>query len=297
MAIVKLNDVSVRYGKKIVLYDITFNFDGGVLVIIGPNGAGKTTLLNVINGLIKPFSGVCMVFDKNCESIGYNGDNRIVYILEKPPSSLKMRIRDIYDSIISYRKCDWDRFLNFMEILKLNKERMLESTFKRMSAGERMKSYIALSLSIDAKLYILDEPNSNIDPDSRPLLATILNNLKNEHKNIIVSTHLYEYIEDLADQILMLNKGRMIIHGSFNELESKFLKDSCIIKVHRDYINVLLNLLKDHDIEIKILSENMILIRKCDDNILHTILTSGIKIYGIEMHGLKMLYETLLKEA
>lgn len=297
MAIVKLNGVSAGYGRKIVLHNITFNFDGGVLVIIGPNGAGKTTLLNVINGLIKPFSGVCMVFDKNCDIISYNGDDRIVYVLEKPPSNLKMRIVDIYDFIISYRKCDWDRFLSFIEALKLNREHILKSTFKKMSAGERMKSYIALSLSIDAKLYVLDEPNANVDPDSRPLLATVLNSLKNEHKNIIVSTHLYEYIEDLADQILMLNKGRMIIYGSFNELESKFLRNSCIIKIHRDYINALLNFLKDHDIEVKVLSENMVLIRKCDDDILRTILTSGIKIYGVEMHGLKMLYETLLKEA
>ncbi len=230
MALVELEGLVVDIDGRRILDGVSFSFDGGVLVLLGPNGAGKTTLMKTLVGLVKPSGGRCLLLGRECFERRLGGFDDVVLAFSEPPL-LGDTVSSIYDELCGLRRCDWDLFRSYVARLGLDPGRVVGARFTSLSSGERMKTYLAMVLSLDARLYLLDEPNANLDAASRPLLGELLGEVSGR-ASLVVSTHIYEFIDELASHVAILKGGRLLLFGEKAELEEG-LRDTCILRVRR----------------------------------------------------------------
>jgi len=262
MGVARLVNIYAGYNKNIVLKNINMDFDGGALMVLGPNGAGKSTLINVLLGFLKPISGECFLFGRRCEDNVLNGFSDIAASSERP-SIVRGSITDFLEKVSLYRNCNWSEFYDYIDRFNLRRE-YAKKKFKDLSAGEKMKLYISAILSIDSKLYILDEPNSNLDVDSRRVLGAILLDKIKRGVNIIMTTHIYEeYINDIATHITIINKGEVIVYGRLEELIKRYADKMCLASIRMQNIDEFIDIVKRRGIEYRQIDVNTILIYDC----------------------------------
>lgn len=215
--LLEVNNISKRIKGKEILKGISFNLEKGkVLGIMGPNGQGKTTLLNVIQGFLKADNGEIKV-DGNPQSALTKND--ISFLQDVNIFNKSMKIKDaisLYvDFFYDFDKEKMDYYLDFMNLDSSSKIRDL-------SKGMMEKFNLSLALSRRAKLYMLDEPISGVDPVSREkILDAILENLS-EDSSMIITTHYIGELERIFDEVIFLGDGKIIEHGDAEELREKY---------------------------------------------------------------------------
>ena len=183
--------------------------------MLGKNGTGKSTLIKLINDLLTPTSGEILV---NGESIGINSKKIISYLPERTYLDKSMTV----DMVIEYFEDFYDNF-DSKKAKKLLKDLDLDTTQKlsNMSKGMQEKVQLVLVMSRKADLYILDEPLGGVDPATRDyILDTILINF-NEGASVIISTHLIADIERILDEVIFIDKGKIILQSDCDELRKK----------------------------------------------------------------------------
>ncbi len=260
---IELERVEAGYRPGLpVLKDITMYFDKGFLVILGPNGAGKTTLLAVVSGFLEPWRGECRVFRKKCSSLVHEGFNDLALSFEKPPY-VRAGVSHLYSSLCLVRPCDWSKFYELLEVFGLKPSIVLRRQFHKLSAGERMKTYLSIVLSLPSKLYILDEPNSNLDPESRGRLRSILAELLRRGSSFIVTTHVYEYVEDIATHIAVINKGELLFYDRVDRALKDYAEGKCIVRVRTSLLKDYLEWLRGMGYRYRVTGENLVLVESC----------------------------------
>ena len=201
------------------LTDVSLTIEGGHIIgLLGPNGSGKTTLLKLIAGLLQPTSGTIRI---QGEPVGTASKNLISYLPDHCYLNQSMKIREIIAFFQDfYRDFASERAYDMLEKLDIDPGCKL----KTLSKGTREKVQLILVMSRRAGLYILDEPIAGVDPAARDyILQTILGNY-DEHATIIISTHLISDIENILDQVIFLQNGRIHTHASVDELREQSRK-------------------------------------------------------------------------
>jgi ABC-2 type transport system ATP-binding protein len=194
---------------------------GEVFALLGPNGAGKTTTVEILEGLQDPTSGSATVLGANIKDGFKKIRNRIGVLpqefepfdLLKPPEFLK------YFGALYGKSLTEDEITNLLEIVGLNERR--KSVAMNLSGGEKRKLGIAIALVSDPELLFLDEPTTGLDPQARRSLWSLITQLKNEGKTVILTTHYLEEAEELSDRVAIMNKGKIIAMGTPRELMVK----------------------------------------------------------------------------
>jgi len=216
MELVKCIDVNKKIGKKEILKDINLTVPRGKIIgLLGKNGTGKSTLIKLINDLLLPTSGEILV---NGEKIGINSKKIISYLPERTYLDKSMTV----NKVIEYFEDFYDNF-DSEKAKKLLKDLDLDTTQKlsKMSKGMQEKVQLVLVMSRKADLYILDEPLGGVDPATRDyILDTILTNF-NEGASVIISTHLIADIERILDEVIFIDKGKIILQSDSDELRKK----------------------------------------------------------------------------
>jgi len=216
MDILTIKNLNKSYGETKVLKNINLNIKSGKIVgLLGKNGTGKSTLIKLINDLLTPDSGTILV---NGESVGVNTKKIISYLPERTYLDKAMSINEV---LIFFQEF-YDNF-NIEKAKKLLKDLNLNESMKisKMSKGMQEKLQLILVMSREADLYILDEPLGGVDPATRDyILDTILTNF-NENASIIISTHLISDIEKILDEVIFIDKGRIILTSQTDELRTK----------------------------------------------------------------------------
>jgi len=216
MELVKCINVNKTIGNKKILEDINLVIPRGKIVgLLGKNGAGKSTLIKLINDLLIPTSGEIMV---NGEKIGVNSKKIISYLPERTYLDKTMTV----EKVIEYFENFYDNF-DSEKARKLFKDLDLDTNQKltKMSKGMQEKVQLILVMSRKADLYILDEPLGGVDPATRDyILDTILTNF-NEGASVIISTHLIADIERILDEVIFIDKGKIILQSDSDELRNK----------------------------------------------------------------------------
>ena len=216
MELVKCINVNKNYGYKKVLKNVNLVIPRGKIIgLLGKNGTGKSTLIKLINDLLTPTSGEILV---NGESIGINSKKIISYLPERTYLDKSMTV----DMVIEYFEDFYDNF-DSKKAKKLLKDLDLDTTQKlsNMSKGMQEKVQLVLVMSRKADLYILDEPLGGVDPATRDyILDTILINF-NEGASVIISTHLIADIERILDEVIFIDKGKIILQSDCDELRKK----------------------------------------------------------------------------
>ena len=216
MDLVKFINVNKQFGNKKILKDINLTIPKGRIIgLLGKNGTGKSTLIKLINDLLTPTSGEILV---NGKPIGVESKKVISYLPERTYLDKSMTV----DQVIAYFK-DFYKDFSEAKARKLLKDLDLDTTQKlsKMSKGMQEKVQLVLVMSRKADLYILDEPLGGVDPATRDyILDTILNNF-NEDASVIISTHLIADIERILDEVIFIDKGKIILQSDADELRKK----------------------------------------------------------------------------
>ena len=216
MELLKCIHLEKSFANKKVLQDINLTIPRGKIIgLLGKNGQGNTTLIKLINDLLTPTKGEILVNGKN---IGVDSKKSISYLPERTYLDKTMTV----DKVIEYFEKFYDNF-DSKKARKLLKDLDLDTTLKlsKMSKGMQEKVQLVLVMSRSADLYILDEPLGGVDPATRDyILDTMLSNF-NEDASVIISTHLISDIERILDEVIFIDKGRVILHEDADKLRNK----------------------------------------------------------------------------
>lgn len=216
MELLKCIHLEKSFGNKKVLQDINLTIARGKIIgLLGKNGQGKTTLIKLINDLLTPTKGEILVNGKN---IGVDSKKSISYLPERTYLDKTMTV----DKVIEYFEKFYDNF-DSKKARKLLKDLDLDTTLKlsKMSKGMQEKVQLVLVMSRIADLYILDEPLGGVDPATRDYILDIILSNFNESASVIISTHLIADIERILDEVIFIDKGKIILHSDSDELRKK----------------------------------------------------------------------------
>ena len=216
MELLECKNLCKSYGDKKILKDVNLKIPKGKIIgLLGKNGTGKTTLIKLINDLLTPTSGEVLI---NGKRPGVESKKIISYLPEKTYLDREMKVRDA----IKYFEEFYDNF-DSKRAIKLLKDLDLDINIKigKMSKGMQEKLQLILVMSRNASLYILDEPLGGVDPATRDyILDTILSNFS-EGASVIISTHLIADIERILDEVIFIDKGKIVLTSSTDELRKK----------------------------------------------------------------------------
>lgn len=214
MELVKCNNLCKEFDNKQILNNINLTIPRGKIIgLLGKNGMGKTTLIKLMNDLLTPSSGEILI---NGEKPGINSKKVISYLPERTYLDKSMTILQI----LTFFEEFYDDF-NKEKAIKLLKDLDINAKISKMSKGMQEKLQLILVMSREAELYILDEPLGGVDPATRDyILDTILSNFS-EGASVIISTHLISDIERILDEVIFIDKGKIILTSSADELRTK----------------------------------------------------------------------------
>lgn len=226
MELLEFVDVNKDFGDKKILKDINLVIPRGKIVgLLGKNGTGKSTLIKLVNDLLTPTSGKILV---NGKDVGVESKKIISYLPERTYLDKSMTV----DGVLNYFNDFYDNF-DIKKARKLLKDLDLDTKQKlsKMSKGMQEKVQLVLVMSRKADLYILDEPLGGVDPATRDyILDTILTNF-NEGASVIISTHLISDIERILDEVVFIDKGKIILQSDTDELRKR--EDASIDEIFR----------------------------------------------------------------
>ena len=216
MKLLEIKNLNKSFDNKEILKDINLSITNGKIIgLLGKNGAGKTTLIKLINDLLTPTNGEILI---NGQKIGVETKKIISYLPERTYLNKQMKVSEVID----YFKDFYDNF-DDKKAKKLLRDLDLDINQKlsKMSKGMQEKVQLVLVMSRNADLYILDEPLGGVDPATRDyILDTILSNF-NENASVIISTHLISDIERILDEVIFIDKGKVILQSDADKLRNK----------------------------------------------------------------------------
>ena len=213
MSILETKGLVKRFGPTVALDGMTLAVEPGRIVgLLGPNGSGKTTLIKLANGLLVPDTGEIWV---DGHQPGRESHAVVSYLPERNSLPLWMtvdQLQDFYaDFFADFQRKRSEEMLDKLEIQPKQK-------LRQMSKGTREKVQLILTMSRQAKLYLLDEPIGGVDPAARDyILHTILSNYSKD-ATVLISTHLIEDIEPVLDEVIFLKEGTVFAHRSVDEI-------------------------------------------------------------------------------
>ncbi|HIB1875205.1 TPA: ATP-binding cassette domain-containing protein [Enterococcus faecium] len=215
---IKIVDLTFGF-KKPILKNISLNIEdeNQIIGLLGPNGAGKTTLLNILGNYYQKFSGKI------------EGNNKVFFIPDKEYIPLDFSINDclsIFPKVYPFFNTDRAvKMINFLDIDRTIK-------LSDFSKGMKEQVHIVFGLSQDVDTYLFDEPLASIDPFHRETLIKLIKNYRRPNSNVLLSTHLISDVEDVFEEVIFIDSGKILLHEkylelmktSFNGLEKKYLE-------------------------------------------------------------------------
>ena len=233
MNVIELNNVSKKY-KGFELKDINFSLPSGCIMgLIGENGDGKSTIIQLILDMISGDGGEIKIFNKDnheasnlfMEDIGVVFDE-----LSLPNDMTALQINTIMKNV--YRNWNEDKYKEYLERFDVDTHKKL----KRLSRGNKMKVSIAVALSHNPKLLILDEATGGLDPVARDdIIDIFMEFTRNENHSILMSSHIVSDLEKACDYVAFLHKGILIMCDEKDNLKDKYR----IIKCSKDELGTI----------------------------------------------------------
>lgn len=223
MNAIEIKNLCKKYkqGSQFEIKNLNLDIKKGYITgIIGSNGAGKTTLIKLILNMLYANSGTIGVLGKeNLHSLD-DQNEEIGFVMDKMFFPEQLQIRELNKILQKmYKKWDTKLFFSYMEKFQLP----TDSKVQQLSTGMKKKLEIAIALSHRPKLLILDEPTSGLDPVVRnEILDILLDYMQDEEHTILLSTHITSDLDKIADEIILLNNGNIVLQDSLEMIKEQY---------------------------------------------------------------------------
>ncbi len=217
--VIRVDHVSRWFGSVVAVSDVTFDVKPGITGLLGPNGAGKTTLLRMITGLADVSDGAVTVFGQRVRDnpplygrMGVMSEHETVYGFMKGRDFVKMmaRLRGVVELDAAV-----DKAIDLVDLAAAAGRPM--GTYSR---GMRQRMRLAATLVHDPEILILDEPLNGADPTQRAHFQGLLRQLAEEGRTIVLSSHILEEVEQVADTVLLIVNGKLAASGGFRAIRA-----------------------------------------------------------------------------
>jgi ABC-2 type transport system ATP-binding protein len=217
--VIRVDAVSRWFGSVVAVSDISFDIGPGITGLLGPNGAGKTTLLRMMTGLAETSSGTVTVFGQPVRDnpplyrrLGVMSEHETVYGFMKGREFVRMmgKLRGVENLEAAV-----DRAIDLVDLADAQHRPM--ETYSR---GMRQRMRLAGTLVHDPEILILDEPLNGADPRQRVHFKHLLQKLAADGRTIVLSSHILEEVEELADTVLLIVNGKLAASGGFRAIRA-----------------------------------------------------------------------------
>ncbi|HSJ10291.1 MAG TPA: ABC transporter ATP-binding protein [Longimicrobiales bacterium] len=228
--VIRVDGVSRWFGSVVAVSEVSFDIAPGITGLLGPNGAGKTTLLRMMTGLAGTSSGSITVFGEPVRDnpplygrIGVMSEHETVYGFMTGRDFVRLmgRLRGVSDLEAAV-----DRAIARVDMADAQGRAM--STYSR---GMRQRMRLAATIVHDPELLILDEPLNGADPRQRVHFQHLLRQLAAEGRTIVISSHILEEVEQLADTVLLIVNGKLAASGGFRAIRAALDKRPYHVRV------------------------------------------------------------------
>jgi ABC-type multidrug transport system ATPase subunit len=221
----EFQSVCVGYNRKDILRELNLNFQPGFHVVLGANGAGKTTLFRAGVGILSPRSGHVRVLGYNpCRSVEVR--RLIGYLPHRPTLYAHLRVRENLQFWAKVQGLSAHEFKERLSCVvdELMLSDLLNKQATTLSRGQSQRVSVARVLLNEPRVLFLDEPTTGLDPSAAHNLRSLLKGLARQERTIVYSTHnLYEATE-LADDVTLLAKGKVLDQGSVETLKERYIE-------------------------------------------------------------------------
>lgn len=214
--IAELSGVYKKYGDTVALNGVDLEIPGGkLLAILGPNGAGKTTAISLLLGLREPDAGKVTIFNKS--PLLLEARRNVGVMMQEVTLPPEQRVQDLIDLTASY----YPDPLSVKEVMEITDITPLaKRSYGKMSGGQKRKVQFAMALVGRPRLLFLDEPTVGMDIKAREMTWGVMRKLVDNGTSIVLTTHYLEEAEALADQVVVLAKGKIISQGSVDDVRT-----------------------------------------------------------------------------
>jgi len=215
----RISGLNKRFGRARILRDVSLSVaQGSVVALLGANGAGKTTTLKCILGVM-PFEGDIEVGGASVRKNGKEARRRIGYVPQAPPLSERDTCREALSFLAELKGATKGRVGEMLELVSLAPQ--TDTRVGHLSGGMRQRLALAAALLADPPLLLLDEPTASLDVESRHEFHGLIARLRGEGKTIVLSTHVFTQLDQLADRALILDEGQLAFDGTLDELAGR----------------------------------------------------------------------------
>ncbi len=215
---IQIENLHKKFRRNEVLSGVELGIKGGgIFAILGPNGSGKTTLIKSILGMVVPNKGSISIGAKSIKN-NWKYRRNIDYLpqIANFPGNLKVKelIRMIKD--LRQRPSTEEKLVSLFAL-----DPFLDKKLNTLSGGTKQKVNLVLAFMFDSPLMILDEPTSGLDPVAMIRLKELIREEKQKGKTLLITSHIMQFVEEMADEIIYLLEGRIYFRGTMEELKTK----------------------------------------------------------------------------
>ncbi len=229
-AMIEARGLSKYYGEFAAIQDVTFQVhQGEVVAFLGPNGAGKSTTMKLLTGYLAPSAGSAQIAGHDMSTDRLAGSARLGYLPENGPLYADMTPRSLLNFFANARGLSAarkrERIEAVVELCALGS--VIGKAIGKLSRGYRQRVGMAQVLLHEPDVLILDEPTAGLDPNQIHDVRETIRKL-GESKTVLLSTHILQEVEAMANRALFINEGRLVFDGPIKEL----IKDGRPLDAH-----------------------------------------------------------------
>lgn len=218
--LLEINNITKSYAVSKVLDRVSFSFDRGrVVALLGPNGAGKSTLMKIVTGYIRADEGTAMVDGVLASPNSLDLRRSIGYLPEHNPLYLDMYVKEYLKFVAEMYGIRGGACRQAVDeaVERVGLTREVKKRIGQLSKGYRQRVGLAAAIIHDPALLILDEPTTGLDPNQLVDIRSLIRSL-GQDKLVIFSTHIMQEVEQICDEVVLLNRGKLMICEEKNAL-------------------------------------------------------------------------------
>lgn len=217
---IEVSNLTKDFGEIVAVSDLSFKARSGeIIALLGPNGAGKSTLMNMITGYLAPTSGSIKVMEKDISGTPLEAKKLIGFLPEGSPLYPDMSVRSFLEYMAELRGFSGnEKKQRLQEIARAtNIADILSQKIETLSKGYLRRVGFAQSIISNPPILLLDEPTDGLDPNQKEHIRELITRMGRD-KTIIISTHLLDEAETIANRIILMSKGQIKADGTLDSI-------------------------------------------------------------------------------